>query len=857
MITASRSCLVVLALAQQPARPASTGDVVDAQGKPITGAQVVLYAPPVGYGDGEPVEVSTKTDARGAFSFMPPRFRRFVVNGINLLVYAPGYALTARWIVRADKHFALEKPKPRTVKIEAPDGSPIAGARVAPRLFYAVNSVIADVPPSFAEPLSVTSGADGVATLNYLAARDKLAAVRVSAPTIGTQDILLMARPQAEAEPSVITIKLKKTNRISGRLVDGKGGAVANQPVEIWSRGDATWIGPNTVEPPGGPLRTAADGSFQTADCLMIGLPYRVTVRGDGIDWVLSDWVTIGEAARTLAPFVIRPLRSVSGRVVDRQGKPVAGVEIYQTGDGPKATSTHTDASGQFSLGGFRQGPVFLLARAPGFRFHGRLIKPAETAIALELTRTEEQPTQPMTMLPDPIPAEESRALAKRLVEPLWETAGGAGEDAAKYRVLSSLASVDPARVITGLGTVKFAVPEWRYRLQRELVLALGPVDFEEASAVAESIDDAGTRSWALVHLADRLPAGERTRKLALLDRALLQAKLATVPSTRLFQLGEVAERWYELGEVAKARALFAETTPTARQFSEKTEVRRGLYAARLARVDLPAALEIIKDFDGERQRGGVLGELALRLVDQNPAEAERVWNLTKRDGRTIPMDPTLAWKMAQVDPVRARRIIDGLPFTQSNPFVYLFVALGAGARDQKAAREAFRAGVAGMERIARESPERLSARSVLPIVERTDPALVPEIFWLEVGTRLPAGNPRALTAGSADSRLVTHLAFYDRAIAAVIFEPTKARLEQASADNPAELASDFVAWSLFDPRAAVARLEQLPFTSDPRSTTMQARVAVAQSLARPYEERWREIWKDWNIVLGGTNRDF
>ncbi len=93
-------------------------------------------------------------------------------------------------------------------------------------------------------------------------------------------------------------------------------------------------------------------------------------------------------------------------------------------------------------------------------------------------------------------------------------------------------------------------------------MLALAPIDFEEASAVAESIDDAGTRSWALVHLADRLPAGERARKLALLDRAALQAKLASDPSIRLLQMGEVADRWHELGEVAKAEALFAEALP-------------------------------------------------------------------------------------------------------------------------------------------------------------------------------------------------------------------------------------------------------------------------------------------------------
>ena len=53
----------------------------------------------------------------------------------------------------------------------------------------------ADVPESLADPLAVTTGPDGKATLDYLAARDQLVAVRVSAYLIGTQDILLIERP--------------------------------------------------------------------------------------------------------------------------------------------------------------------------------------------------------------------------------------------------------------------------------------------------------------------------------------------------------------------------------------------------------------------------------------------------------------------------------------------------------------------------------------------------------------------------------------------------------------------------------------------------------------------------------------
>ena len=91
----------------------------------------------------------------------------------------------------------------------------------------------------------------------------------------------------------------------------------------------------------------------------------------------MSDWITIGEKTRTLPMMVLRPLRTVSGRVVDRQGKPVADIEVCQSGDGPDASATRTDADGRFSLGGFRQGPVFLFVRrwvsipGPACQSHG------------------------------------------------------------------------------------------------------------------------------------------------------------------------------------------------------------------------------------------------------------------------------------------------------------------------------------------------------------------------------------------------------------------------------------------------------------------------------------------------------
>ncbi len=541
--------------------------------------------------------------------------------------------------------------------------------------------------------------------------------------------------------------------------------------------------------------------------------------------------------------------------MLDRQGQPVAAAELFQAGDGPKATSITTDAGGRFLLGGFHQGPVLLFARASGFRFHGQLVKTAENDVVVELTRTSEQPSRSMKTLPGPIPYAESRTLARRLVEPLWETAAATGDDPGKARVLSKLADVDPARVFARLSAVNFQAPEWRYRLERELVLALAPIDFEEASAVAESIDDAGTRSWALVHLVDRLPAGERTRKLALLDRALLQAKLAADETTRLLQMGEVAERWHELHEVDKAKALFAEALPIARRMDGKTEYRRGLFGARLLRVDRPAALEIARDFEGTRQRGRVLGSMALRLVEEDPAEAERIWGLTQRESKSIAMDPTLAWKMAQVDP--ARRAERLTAFCRRRRPLTICASLWGRKHAMRLSRaKPFeRAWRRLRESCAnrRNAPSRsFSWRSLNGLIRRSCPRF--SGLYCRPATPPATHVPWARVPGRASS------SHWRRGTIARL-QRSCSRTRARGSCRPAQMT--FPTWApisapgVASTRAAVARLEQFPFSSDPRSPVMSARVHVAEVLALPDDERWNRIWREWNVGLGGTSRDF
>jgi hypothetical protein len=102
-------------------------------------------------------------------------------------------------------------------------------------------------------------------------------------------------------------------------------------------------------------------------------------------------------------------------------------------------------------------------------------------------------------MLLELVPVEESRAMARRLIEPLWKVVVEKGDDATKFRTLEALVAADPAGTLEKIESAKFVV-KWREaRIQAAIAGALAASDPEEAAAVAEAIADPGPRAGALI----------------------------------------------------------------------------------------------------------------------------------------------------------------------------------------------------------------------------------------------------------------------------------------------------------------------------------------------------------------------
>ena len=273
-----------------------------------------------------------------------------------------------------------------------------------------------------------------------------------------------------------------------------------------------------------------------------------------------------------------------------------------------------------------------------------------------------------------------------------------------------------------------------------------------------------------------------------------------------------------------------------------------------------PAALAIAKEFpaSGRNSATGVLWNIALRLAADNPAEAERVMRqVPQAAGTTLaPSGDRLedGRNRSSASPEAGRR---GAAVLRPPADVSFPGARAEGTRPRRRRTRRFKKPLQGIDRLMKEGAEYSAMRGdrgvLLPLVEQIDPALVPELFWRAIATRPPIGNPGSLRDFSVGG-LVVLLGWYDREVAAALFEPARALMEQTDDRDLAGFQLEFLGWSIFDPRAAVARLEQVAVAPELGNS---ARERVAESLALSYEDRWRLVWSVYTEMRDLLERDF
>jgi hypothetical protein len=417
-----------------------TGLVVDAKGRPVLGAEVALAAGMTKDGT-VPVLAQTRSDQAGKFHFPRPAPEKLasVDTNLTLWVHKPGLALGVVDLLRNDRRaqvhrIVLEEPAPRRLTIRDADGKPITAARIAPRIVETGQTgyLGITVPDDWLERLSALTDERGTAALPSLTRKIDLRGARVSVPGRGTHNLML---PYSKGKDDV-TLTLPRAGGLEATIREASGAPVSGANVELWARsgvplddGRLFYLAPERLALAEIPAHTGADGSFHAPGRLLSGSAYRLVVRAEGFAPLVSGWFTASERSTALPAITLEKLRTLEGQVVDRQGQPVAGVSVFQPGDNPPVM---TEESGRFRLENARPGQSFLLARKDGFRFHGQLIEShSKNPLAVTLTRQDERPERLMATLPPPLPLDESRALARRVLDPILKEATAKGVDAA------------------------------------------------------------------------------------------------------------------------------------------------------------------------------------------------------------------------------------------------------------------------------------------------------------------------------------------------------------------------------------------------------------------------------------------
>lgn len=230
------------------------------------------------------------------------------------------------------------------------EGLPVAGARVS------LTPESEEGAPSADRPFQAAADPDGrFRLLRVSAGRFGL---RVESPgfaAVSMDDVLI---PEQEAEVDLGEIRLPPGGAIEGILTDRRG-----RPVEkAWVRLSPS--DPEDFEAASRPLgrqpEIGPDGRFRI-ESLPRGLRVDVEVHHPS----LLTAVVAGVEVPTAQPLRIRleHPRTLSGRVADDRGEPVAGASVQASGD-----QARTDAEGRFVLSRLSPGKVDLQASAPGYR---------------------------------------------------------------------------------------------------------------------------------------------------------------------------------------------------------------------------------------------------------------------------------------------------------------------------------------------------------------------------------------------------------------------------------------------------------------------------------------------------------
>ncbi len=810
------------------------GTVVDATGNPVAGAMVMLTGwGPTGESKVHPVLVSATTDEKGHFRLPGPPADAFKQMPFGTIwAYRPGLAFGAVHYSPVAAVPDLKIPLPAAgrvvVALRRKDGSPVPGVLISPQQTSVPNSrgsKSSYFPENLAALVSVRTGDNGEVVFESFPERLPPLILQVVSEATGAQ---MLPPPDRPGVVKRLEFVVEPAGSIRGRVVlgDGKpaGGILVGLERETPRSGGA-----EPVRPMGGPVLTHPDGSFESPPILLEGGRYRVVIQKEGYAPTSSEWVSparVGAAAET-RPIALRALVAVAGRVVDRQGKPVAGAEVSQSGDGPAKTTATTDADGRFRLGGYNGPRGFVFAEAEGFRFGGAIVK--EGRAEVKLTRLTETPERSLKRRTPPLPPKELREIARASLTPYLAEMLTRPDLVLARRAIGVYGLIDPDAAIKTLEGLK-GVDEGR--TTQMLAAIVAPEDTERAIALTGAIPDVQQRVSTFIAIADAFQPSRKADRVAVLKRALQLIREQPSREDVLAQLGEVAERLAEDGEAEESRKAFDEGLALRKWIVSTPE---GLhFTACLAGSRPEAALGLLAEMDPKSLTPDAIATVMIRLATSRPVEAANLFSSVEGFRRSPPM--TVLERMARVDPARAVQVLEAQVEPISRGGGRLLIAHGMARSNPAEAERTFRQALREMVDVTPTPALRLNSLSLsTPIVEGISPTLVPEYLWHVLSRRPPTAADDA-QAALRNTQLVTIVAQYDREIAGEIWAPIEEMLRSGDSSAGTLRNVDIVtALAWLDPKKALEWVEARPVRVGPKGVPANdpARLILAEILGQ------------------------
>ncbi len=225
---------------------------------------------------------------------------------------------------------------------------------------------------------------------------------------------------------------------VTGTVADADGQPVADAEVTLTVRSANTQMNHRLI--------TDDRGVYHHAGRIMKGNKYRAIVTPGKYAIAATPEVSAEGADRvTMPPITVVRLRTIAGRVVDTDGRPVAGARVLGWGNPAPLSEALTGPTGRFQLEGFPRGRAWLFVDAPGYRFHRDQPDPGKSTAELVVRREDQPAERGIASLGPPVSRERAIELAATVLKPYAERIIRPGTDAdARSRALEVAARIDP-----------------------------------------------------------------------------------------------------------------------------------------------------------------------------------------------------------------------------------------------------------------------------------------------------------------------------------------------------------------------------------------------------------------------------